>query len=145
MPDLSSLLLKIPDEYKPMAALAIGAFVLVFIAVFHGWGLQRILHRNKRGELRLRSRRRPNMFGAALLFGWAVFLMLVLRLVEVLMWVASVSRVGASHSQRNLLLRQCLYHARHGKPRSWGALADHQPHHRNLRTVHFCLDNQFVG
>jgi len=91
---LSSLLLKIPDEYKPPAAIGIGSFMLVFLAIFHGWGLQRILHRNKRGELRLRSRRRPSLFAAALLFGYAVFLMLVLHLVEVMIWAVTLLRLG---------------------------------------------------
>ena len=91
---LSSLLLKIPDEYKPPAAIGIGSFMLVFLAIFHGWGLQRILHRNKRGELRLRSRRRPSLFAAALLFGYAVFLMLVLHLVELRIWAVTLLRLG---------------------------------------------------
>ena len=91
---LSSLLLKIPDEYKPLAALGIGSFIMVVLVVFHGWGLQRILHRNKRGELRLRARSKPSLFAAAMLFGWAVFLMLMLHLVEVLIWAGAILWLG---------------------------------------------------
>ena len=91
--DLPELSLKIPDEYKPVAAIGIGSFMPVFLAVFRGWGLQRILHRNKRGELRLRSGR-PSLFAASLLFGWAVFLMMVLHLVEVVIWAVVLVYLG---------------------------------------------------
>jgi len=93
MNDFSGLLLKIPDEYKPIAAIGIGSFMLVFLAMFHGWGWQRILHRNKRGELRLRSGA-PSLFEPSLLFGWAVFLMMVLHLVEVVIWSVALVYMG---------------------------------------------------
>jgi hypothetical protein len=57
MPHLSELLAKIPDEFKPMAALGIGAFMLVFLVLLHGTGLHGILVRRKRRELRLRAGR----------------------------------------------------------------------------------------
>jgi hypothetical protein len=37
--NIPTLLAKIPDEFKPLAALGIGAFVVVFLALFHGVGL----------------------------------------------------------------------------------------------------------
>ena len=72
----SGLLQKIPDEYKPMAAVVIGARILVGIVLHHGYGLHRILLYNKRGERRLRVGP-PNPVAVTFLFGWAVFLMLV--------------------------------------------------------------------
>ena len=40
--DIPTLLSKIPDEYKPMAAVGIGSLMLVFLALFHGAGLHMI-------------------------------------------------------------------------------------------------------
>lgn len=102
MPKLSSLLFNIPDDYKPVAALGIGALMLVFLALFHGAGLQRILHRNKRGEVKLRSRQ-PSLFAASMLFGWAVFLMLMLHLVEVLLWAGLLLWLGLAPRVANAI------------------------------------------
>ncbi len=93
MPDLSSLLLKIPDAYKPLAAIGIGAFILVCLAVFHGVGLHRILLQHKRAERRLRSGR-PHVLAAAFLFGWSVFLMLLLHLAEIFLWAFALRHLG---------------------------------------------------
>jgi len=100
--DSSGLLLKIPDEYKPVAAIAIGSFMLVFLALFHGWGLQRILHRNKRGELRLRSGR-PSLLAASVLFGSAVFLMMMLHLAEVGVWAFVLLHLGLAPRVQNAI------------------------------------------
>jgi Ion channel len=91
--DLSALLAKIPDEFKPIAAIAIGAFVLVLIALFHGAGLHRILVQQKRAERRLRVAR-PHVVAALLLFGGTVFLMLSLHLVEVMIWAFFLTHMG---------------------------------------------------
>jgi hypothetical protein len=90
---IPELLTKIPDEYKPLAALAIGAFVLVFIALFHGSALHWILVLQRCGERRLRVGR-PRVIAASFLFGWSVFLMLDLHLVEVLIWAFAITRMG---------------------------------------------------
>jgi hypothetical protein len=90
---LPELLAKIPDEYKPLAALGIGAFVLVFLALFHGSGLHWILVLQKRGERRLQAGR-PHVLGASFLFGWCVFLMLDLHLVEILIWAFVLNHMG---------------------------------------------------
>jgi Ion channel len=90
---IPELLSKIPDEYKPIAALVIGAFILVFLALFHGFGLHRILLQNKRGERRRRFGR-PRLVAASLLFGWIVFLMLALHLVEILIWSFALTWTG---------------------------------------------------
>ena len=75
MPDLSSLLAKIPDDLKPLVALGIGAVMLVFLVMFHGAGLHLILVLRKRRERRLRLER-LHLVAAFLLFGWSVFLLL---------------------------------------------------------------------
>jgi len=87
------LLAKIPDEFKPIASLAIGTFILVFLALFHGMCLHLILLQNKRGDRRLRLER-PRLIAASFLFGWAVFLMLGLHLVEILIWSFVITYAG---------------------------------------------------
>ena len=91
--DISPLLARIPDEFKPMAALAIGAIILVGLVLFHGAGLHRILTQHKRGVLRLRSGP-PHPFGASLLFAWSVFLMLSLHIVEIMIWAFVLTHIG---------------------------------------------------
>lgn len=93
MPDISALLAKIPDEFKPLAALCIGAFILVCLVLFHGAGLHRILIQQKRGERRLRSGR-PHLVAASLLFGSSVFLMLSLHIAEIMMWAFFLTHLG---------------------------------------------------
>ncbi len=56
LPSPSSLLLKIPDEFKPLAALVIGAVILVLMVLFHGISLHKILVHFKRRELAPASR-----------------------------------------------------------------------------------------
>lgn len=93
MPDISALLNRIPDEFKPIAALGIGAFLLVFLVLFHGTGLHRILVQHKRGERRLLEGR-PHQIAATFLFGWSVFLMLCLHLVEITVWASALTYSG---------------------------------------------------
>ncbi len=93
MPSVSSLLLKIPDEFKPLAAIGIGAMILVALVLFHGISLHRIMVLFKRHELRLRSGR-PHLWRAAFLFGWAVFLMLALHILEISAWAFSLFHLG---------------------------------------------------
>ena len=93
MASIQELVTKIPDELKPIAAIGIGTFILVFLALFHGAGLHRILLQNRRGERRIRQGR-PRIVSAAFLFGWSVFLMLDLHLVEILIWAFALSHMG---------------------------------------------------
>ena len=97
-------------------------------------------------RLRLQAGR-PHLWGAAFLFGWAVFMMLSLHVVEIIAWCIRPSRPGLDRppGQRHLLLRQCLYHngVRHGRPRY--PLAQHYSRHRHLRPVYLCLDNELPG
>lgn len=88
-----TLLANIPDEYKPFAAVGIGAFILVFLALFHGVGLHWIQLLDLRGERRL-SVGRPHLLAAAILFGWSVFLMLALHVVEVAIWAFALRGAG---------------------------------------------------
>jgi hypothetical protein len=90
---IPELLTRIPDELKPIAALGIGTFVLVFLALFHGAGLHRILLQNRRGERRIRLDR-PHIIAASFLFGWSVFLMLDLHLAEILIWAFALNQLG---------------------------------------------------
>jgi hypothetical protein len=93
MPDLSALLAKIPDEYKPIAALGIGAFMLVILVLVHGAGLHSILVFRARWERRLRTGR-PHIVAALLLFGCSVFLMLALHIGEFVMWAFALMSMG---------------------------------------------------
>lgn len=91
--DIPALLAKIPDEYKPIAALGIGSFMLVGLVLFHGGGLHLIFVQQKRRERRLRLGR-PNLAAGMLLFGWSVFLMLALHVIEILIWSFAITHTG---------------------------------------------------
>ena len=93
MANIPTLLGRIPDEYKPLAALGIGASILVFLALFHGVGLHGILLQQRRGERRLRLGR-PHLIAALSLFGLSVFLMLDLHLAEILIWAFALKHMG---------------------------------------------------
>ena len=93
MPSIPSLLLRIPDEFKPAAALGIGAVILVCMVIFHGICMHKILVHFKRRELRLQAGR-PHLWGAAFLFGWAIFMMLSLHIVEIMAWAWALMRLG---------------------------------------------------
>jgi len=93
VPDIPALLARIPDEFKPIAALGLGAFILVCLVLFHGAGLHQILTQHKRGERRLLAGR-PHLVAASLLFGWSVFLMLCLHIVEITTWAFVLTYSG---------------------------------------------------
>lgn len=93
MPNLQGLLERIPDEFKPMAALGLGAFLLVCTVLFHGGGLHRIIILQKRGERRLLSGK-PHLLGAALLFASSVFLMLSLHVFEIMFFAGILTKLG---------------------------------------------------
>ncbi|HUN96964.1 MAG TPA: ion channel [Bradyrhizobium sp.] len=93
MPSIPALLQQIPDEFKPAAALGIGALILVILVIFHGISLHKILIHFKRRELRLQAAR-PHLWGAAFLFGWAIFMMLTLHIVEIMAWAMALHRLG---------------------------------------------------
>ena len=93
MPDVSALLARIPDELKPLASLGIGALILVCLVLFHGAGLHHILRISRRGERRLLTGP-PHLSRAGFLFGWSIFLMLLLHIAEILMWAFSLNHLG---------------------------------------------------
>lgn len=93
MPSVPALLQQIPDEFKPAAALGIGALILVLLVIFHGISLHKILVHFKRRELRLQAGR-PHLWVAGFLFGWAIFMMLSLHIVEIMAWAVSLHRLG---------------------------------------------------
>ena len=93
MPDIPALLANIPDEFKPIAAIGVGALILVCLVLFHGAGLHHILVQHRRGERRLRLGR-PHLVTASLLFGWSVFLMLLLHILEITTWAVVLTQTG---------------------------------------------------
>lgn len=93
MGDSGSLLQKIPDDYKPLAAVVIGSIIPVAIVLFHGTGLHNIMVGQDRWRARLFAHQ-PHLTGAALIFGWGVFLMLFLQMVEILIWSLFLNRLG---------------------------------------------------
>jgi hypothetical protein len=90
---LSALLARIPDEFKPLAALFIGAFLLVLLVLLHGAGLHGIIVLHSRRVRRLRAGR-PRLIRAVVLFGWTVFLMLALHIVGFAIWAYSLLFLG---------------------------------------------------
>jgi len=93
MTGLPALLAKIPDESKPMAALAIGSVTLVLIVLLHGAGIHAILVLHTRRLRRLRTGR-PHLVTAVFLFGWAVFLMLALHIAGFAVWAYALLFLG---------------------------------------------------
>ncbi len=93
LPSLSSLLLKIPDEFKPMAAIGIGSLLLVILVLFHGLGLHRIRVRFKRFQVRMQMGR-PHLGRAGFLFSWSVFLMLSLHILQITAWAFGLMWLG---------------------------------------------------
>ena len=93
MTTLPELLAKIPDESKPMAALAIGSVTLVIIVLLHGAGIHAMLVLHTRRLRRLRTGR-PRLVTAVFLFGWAVFLMLALHIAGFALWAYALLFLG---------------------------------------------------
>jgi len=90
---MTALVDRIPDDFKPLASLCIGAVMLVCLVLFHGTCLHYIQTQHKRGVRRLLSGR-PHRIAGSLLFGWTVFLMLDLHVAEILMWAFALSHIG---------------------------------------------------
>jgi hypothetical protein len=138
MPHLSALLAKIPDEFKPLAALGIGACMLVFLVLLHGTGLHGILVLRKRRERRLRTGC-PLLVKGLLLFGSTVFLMLALHIAGFMLWACALILMG-------LIPR--VYDAIYFCANAYTTLGygnldlGAQPYHRHFWTVHVCLDHQ---
>ena len=76
---LHSLLLQIPDDFKPWAALILGSFILVGLVLVHGSGIHWILIYHQRNGRRLWLGK-PHHIEATILFGTSVFLMLGLHI-----------------------------------------------------------------
>jgi Ion channel len=90
---LHSWLVQIPDEFKPWAAMVLGAVILVCLVLFHGSGIHWILIFHKRSERRLWAGR-PHHARATMLFGATVFLMLSMHVLGVLIWAFSLDHLG---------------------------------------------------
>src|SRR6202041_3869157 len=85
--------MQIPDEFKPWAALVLGACILVGLVLVHGSGIHSILMYHKRNERRLWLGR-PHHIEATMLFGTSVFLMLGLHIFGVLVWAFLLKHLG---------------------------------------------------
>ncbi|HEY0704246.1 MAG TPA: potassium channel family protein [Candidatus Acidoferrales bacterium] len=90
---LHSLLMQIPDDFKPWAALMLGSLILVCLVLFHGAGIHWILIYHQRNGRRLWLGR-PHHIEATILFGTSVFLMLVLHIFGVLVWAFALAHLG---------------------------------------------------
>src|SRR5664279_1696909 len=90
---MNDLLGSIPDEFKPWAAMGIGSFILVVLVLFHGLGLHRVLVFHVSEQKRL-LKGKPHVLQAVLLFGFAVFLLLSLHLLEIIGWAFALVRLG---------------------------------------------------
>jgi ion channel len=90
---LHSLLMQIPDEFKPWAAMALGSIILVCLVLVHGSGIHWILIFHKRNERRLWAGR-PHHSRATMLFGATLFLMLSMHILGVLVWAFSLDHLG---------------------------------------------------
>ncbi len=99
---LSSLLQRIPEDFKPFAAVCLGSIILVGIVVFHGSGLHGIMVSQNRLHERL-SAREPSLAGASFVFGWSVFQMLALQIIEILMWAILLWKLGLLKSAHNAI------------------------------------------
>jgi hypothetical protein len=90
---LHSLLMQIPDTFKPWAALMLGSVILVCLVLFHGSGIHWILIYHQRNGRRLWLGR-PHAIEATILFGTSIFLMLLLHIFGVLVWAFSLVHLG---------------------------------------------------
>jgi hypothetical protein len=129
LPSLSSLLLKIPDEFKPMAAIGIGSLLLVMLVLFHGIGLHGILVRFKRSEVHMQMGR-PHLGRAGFLFGWSVFLMLSMHIMQITAWAFALMWLG-------LILRptDAIYFCANAYTTLGYGAVDLDPHWRNISPI----------
>jgi hypothetical protein len=78
-------LMRIPEDWVPIAVLALGGAMLVILMVLHGVGLDRIVTRYQRNAERLRKKKRaPNI--AVFVFALTILWMLMLHMVELWLW-----------------------------------------------------------
>jgi Ion channel len=126
---LHSLLLQIPNDLKPWAALGLGAVILVCLVLFHGSGIHTILLFHKRNERRLWSGR-PHHGEATLLFGTSVFLMLSLHIIGVLVWAFVLAHLG-------LILRanDAIYFCANAYTTLGYGIVDLDPQWRNISPI----------
>jgi hypothetical protein len=93
MSDLAEALAGIPEDAKPLAALGIGALMLVFLVIFHGLGLHAIIVVRKWGEHYVLLGR-FRLLRALSWFGWSVFFLLSLHIAGVMIWAFALLHLG---------------------------------------------------
>jgi hypothetical protein len=77
----------------PFDVVGAGSLMLITITLIHGAGLDRIVdHYRKRSQILLERACRPHL--ARLLFAWAVLLMLLLHIAELVIWGVVLNMAG---------------------------------------------------
>jgi hypothetical protein len=126
---IPAALQRIPDEFKPYAAMGIGAIILVGLVLVHGTGIHVILKLHERGDVRLRFGR-PHESAAIALFGAAVFLLLFAHLVEIMVWAFALIGLGLVERAHDAI----YFCANAYTTLGYGAV-DLEPHWRNISPV----------
>ncbi len=85
MSDLATAIARLSDDAKPLAALGLGALMLVLLVMFHGAGLHTVIVLRKWGDHWLHLGRLRHL-RALSWFGWSVFFLLSLHVAEVMIW-----------------------------------------------------------
>jgi hypothetical protein len=86
-------LMRVPEEWVPIAVIVVGGLMLVVIMVLHGFGLDRVAVRYKTNAERMRMAGWPPSL-AVLLFALTILKLLLLHLVEIALWGLLIWRGG---------------------------------------------------
>lgn len=78
-------LMRIPEDWVPLAVLVLGGIMLVVLMILHGLGLDRIVNSYRRHAEKMRKKDRPPSF-AVLVFARTILFMLALHMVELWLW-----------------------------------------------------------
>jgi len=84
------------------AVLGLGAAVLIPLMLFHGGALHLIINHYKTSARKLQDAQRYPVL-ASILFGWAVFLMLMTHIMELMVWSVIISALGLIPNLRDSL------------------------------------------
>jgi len=86
-------LMRIPEDWVPIAVLVVGGLILVILMLLHGFGLDRIVTRYGRKAERMRKSGWPPSL-AVFLFARTILQLLLLHLVEITLWGLVVWKGG---------------------------------------------------
>lgn len=82
-----------PTDVERFAALSLGTVTLVLTVMIHGAGLRRIMLRHERALAGLPAEGAAAL-RASLLFGWSIYLLLLLHAFEIFVWTMLVYLPG---------------------------------------------------